>query len=138
MNNLLNTTYLFDLNPGIAQNQNTQMLIVLTMILLSVFILWLVKKRREFLKINKAQRFAIRKYVLIDAILSGVLLVFMFFRLVSISFLSMRFIQILLLISIAIIGIIGLVKVFLNRDVQEIKSETAEQYSKYLPKKKKK
>jgi divalent metal cation (Fe/Co/Zn/Cd) transporter len=138
MNNLLNTTYLFDLNPGVSQYQNTQLIVVLVMILVSVLVLWLVKKRREFLKINKAQRFSIRKHVLVDAILSGVLLVFMFFRLLSISFLSMRFIQILLLVSIVVVALIGLIETIRNRDVQEIKSETAEQYSKYLPKKKKK
>jgi di/tricarboxylate transporter len=138
MNNLFNATYLFDLNPGVAQSQNSQLIVALVMVLVSVLVLWLVKKRRDFLKINKAQRFSIRKYVLIDAILSGVLLVFMFFRLLSISFLSMRFIQILLLVSIAVVGLIGLIFTIKNRDVQEIKSETAEQYSKYLPKKKKK
>ena len=130
--------YLFNTNPGVLSLQTevlTANFIMLAICILGVYIL---KRRREFIKLNKDQRLALRKAFKINSILSTVLLLFIVFRIAQVSFLSMRFLAVAVLIAVLIIFVISIIKMLKARDEKSSVDQTADDYSKYLPHKKKK
>lgn len=132
------TDYLFSTNPGILHLQTevlTASFLILAICVLGVFLL---KKRRGFIKINRDQRFALQKSFKINSILSAVLLLFVLFRISQVNFLSMRIFPILLCLAVAVVFIIGIVRAIKHKEFNEVATVVPDEYAKYLPKKKKK
>lgn len=130
--------YIFNTNPGTFYIQNQAIIVSLILLGLSILGFYLLKKRREFIKLNKDQRLAMYKACKINMFVSGALVVFVLFRAGQISFLSMRLFPILLGIAMAVLYSIGLIKLIKYRDQEDRQTVIVDEYAKYLPHKKKK
>jgi len=132
------TEYLFSLNPGKLYLQNYIVPFVIVLLVLTIAGFWLLKKRRNYIKLERDKRLLVHKAFKINLILSIVLALLIGARILEISLVSMRFLG--YGVSVAII----LVFVFFGfKAIRIQKSETIEtintnEYSKYLPHKKKK
>jgi archaellum biogenesis protein FlaJ (TadC family) len=130
--------YLFDLSPKGFAYTNEALLFAVILLLTSLLLLWLFKKRRNFVKLEKEPRLALRKHSKISLILSVLLLVFVIIRTQEITFLSARIIPFLLSIAIFINTIIAIIKSRRTKVDEKSVNEKDYDYMKYIPKKKKK
>jgi hypothetical protein len=130
--------YIFNLNPGKLNLQNQAIIISVLLLAIAVAGFFLLKKRREFIKLNKDQRLTLHKAFKFNMFVSAGLVLFMLFRVGQISFLSMRFFPIAISLSIAVLYGIGIVKAIMYRDRDNTKTIVVDEYAKFLPHKKKK
>src|SRR3972149_8098795 len=87
---LLNSTYLFDTNPGLFSNQRTAYIVSFLSLALSLLLLFLFTK--DFVKYTfvRQRRLAIVRFLKINLGLSLALLIAVFLRVQQLDFLSMR------------------------------------------------
>ena len=130
--------YIFNTNPGQLYIQNQIILLAFGLLAVAVAGFLLLRKRREFIKLNRDQRFALHKVFKINIFISAAILIFVLLRAGQVSFLSMRFFPILLSIAMLALYLFGLGKVFIYRDREKVKTVIVDEYAKYLPHKKKK
>jgi hypothetical protein len=138
MDNFLSTAYLFNVNPTGFQYRDSVLLISVIFILLFVGGTYLLKKRREFLKINKDQRFKLQYFVKWELALSALLFCEILGRVFAIAYISTRVLPILTLLAMLLVGIFAGLKAYQLREQRPLQEESADEYAKYLPKKKKK
>lgn len=133
------TDYLFNTNPGVLHLQTQAIIASLILLVLAMGGTYILKKRREFLKnLNRDQRLILRKAFFINIFTSAAVVLFVLFRLGQINYLSMRFLPILTIATMAVVYAFALFKAFQYRDGEESKTVIVDEYAKYLPHKKKK
>ena len=130
--------YIFNTNTGQFYIQSQAVLIAVALVIIAGVGFFLLKKRREFIKLNKDQRLVFHKAFKFNIFISAGVVVFVLLRVGQVSFLSMRFFPIALSIAMLVLYVIALVKAIMYRDHSDTKTVIVDEYAKYLPHKKKK
>jgi len=133
---------LFEITPK-AFSQSTQNLalgISISLIVILGLGVFLLRKRREFIKLDRNLRVEAQKAFKIDFVLAVIVLLLVLSRVFQIPGLSMRVLPaIVVLAMLVILGVYGLRAKKSNSSGQvKVKTTSVDEYSKYLPHKKKK
>ena len=137
--NLMSPAYMFDTLPKGFENQTLAFVIAVIGILLSVAAIWYFKKRRSPVEVTKETRHIASRHAKINLGIWIAFLLFWFLRTQQAQFVSMRFFLYILALAslINVITAVALAKFKKPELVSEVISTSAEDYQKYLPKKKK-
>jgi len=135
--NLTDFKYLLETDLGTSYYQDWFVLLSLFGIIFGLILYWYTKRPRERLEKNK--RFALKRFSRAHVILSIIWLSLTFFRGQGLDYLNMR-IWLVLLLLVMVGNIARLIaKIYIKKKAAESKAKTtSDDYSKYLPKKKKK
>jgi LPXTG-motif cell wall-anchored protein len=138
-NTVTSSSFFFESLPKGFELQTQAFLLALLGILLSVFAIWYFKRRRSQFEVAKEKRHILSKHAKINLGLWIAFLIFWFFRTQQTQFLSMRMFMYGLGIASAINIVVAVVLAALKQPeiIETVETTTAEEYQKYLPKKKK-
>ncbi len=136
---MFNKEYMFTSLPIGFELQTLAFILGGIGVLSSILAIWFFKKRRNQLEVTKEKRHIISRHAKINLVLWIVFLVFWFLRTQQTQFLSMRFFLYFLALASLVNTIMAVLLAIFKKPelVESVETTTAEEYQKYLPRKKK-
>jgi hypothetical protein len=138
ISNIFNSAYLFNTNPGESTYKGPTFLVSILLLLLTTIAYRALRKKRDRIKLNRDQRLGLLKAVKVNMILSGLLMLFICSRWLSIPVLSMRVFPLVSLLLMFGAALFGVYQILRYRNSESLAGATPDEYAKYLPRKKKK
>jgi hypothetical protein len=143
LSGITDNAFLFDPKPVSFYLQSWAIVIAILGLVLTVAAIWFLKKRRDRLYVPKERRHVFTRHAKINIIFWAVYLVLILLRTQGVMYLSMRFLQYLMLFLVLANSLVAVALSFRREPVaEEVEPITGAQgedaYHKYLPKKKKK